>query len=88
MKMAGEDSAGISAPSKVQADFRQCCSDSPQIIKEWDGKPLPKVLQFGASLLPTLESFPIGVSHPIHHPTPEQQRGSPPGESSSHVLRI
>ena len=82
------DSSVTPAQSVAQADFRQCCSDSPQITKQWLGKPLPKVVKFDVSQQPQKELLPAGFSHPIHRPALAQLRGSPPVGSSSQVLRV
>ena len=86
--MGKGDSSVTPAESVVQADLRPCCSDSPQITKQWQGKPLPKVGKFDVSQQPQKELLTAGFSHPIHRPALTQLRGSPPVGTSSQVLRV
>ena len=88
-EMVGMGGSSVTpAPSDVQADLRPCCADSPQITKQWLGKPLPKVVKFGGSQPPQKELLTAGFSHPIHRPALTQLRGSPPVGASSQVLRV
>jgi len=82
------DSSVTPPPSVVQADLRPCCADSPQITKQWLGKPLPKVVKFGGSQPPQKVLLTAGFSHTIHRPALTQLRGAPPVGASSQVLRV
>ena len=84
--MAG-DSTTTPVQSMIQSDLRKCCADSPQVTKQWDGKPLPKIAQVRAAQPVSVEVLPIGFSHSPRHPFVMPMSGSPPAESLQ-VLRI
>jgi len=87
-KKMGSDADGTPTSSIVQADMRECCIGSPQITKQWNGKPLPKVKQLGGAPQDSPGLFAAAFSHALLPPAPIEQRGSPPTGASVQILRV
>lgn len=88
MGMGANSSHESHAPLVIKADLRDCCLGSAQITKQWDGKPLPKVVQHETLSVFPHEVVPAGSYHPRGANIPWQQRGSPTASFQSQVLRV
>ena len=88
MQMGTGNSSTTSAFSTIQGDMRECCLGSALVSKQWEAKPLAKLIQLDAPLLPAPGLLAIGLSRAPSAATPLGERGSPPTLSSFQILRI
>jgi hypothetical protein len=88
MRMGGGRSSTTPFSSTAQTDLRECCLESALVSKQWEAKPLPKVIQLDAPPPLAADLVAIGLSHTLLPPIPPEQSGSPPTLSSFQVLRI